>query len=880
MYTPVNYVDSYSNPADKYSRVFQYEKGSSDMVLRSKTQFFEIDTETSDIEGKDDRQVVAWSLAPKMSTTGCHKKMFAVASDIYTDNSTALKGLCDTLVYFGSLGKEPIAYFHNLDYDGEFLLNWLLACGYEQLSDKKLTLKNADKHDKKFTLLHNHGLFEIRFIYNGCCLVIRDSNKLWASSISDISAELVKINENDIRNGQVPQFPYIRVKEECNYNYDKVRHFGEPVSYDEQLYMLNDALVGVCILQLFSAFGVPGISCSGMAYRIAVKSFQEGVLYPEIVKYLLHNFLSDFLKLSQLERFVRVVVHRDKTIFFTKSWYTLDYNSLTEKSPEYIGSIKTIYREREGRNVQLPVTDIHVLTTLTDASKVIFDGTKSITEFQAMKILKENIVFMSYCNHSQTELAQCILDFINLRELKELKAKTKFHTETSYDYWYQSVFQPLKYTEDEEIRPAYRGGLSAAVEMYSNTMQKNVYSIDINSSYPNQMSNEYMPYGGAIIYEGKMIDYNMIKAEYKCFIMKFRVSYQLSKPNCPMMTERNGLYGCATFINSDTIAQQIERGEYLYMTNIEFELFADTHGVDLNSVRIYKIWAYKAHKGLFKNFVSKLYQIKSNYKGTALYEPVKQMLNSVSGRFAMDRFKFIEYQTTVGTDSRGCLRFHKEEREIKDYSIARGSYLPVSIFITAYGRVQLIKTANKINAAGGTVFYYDTDSLHFTAEKVKIIDSVLNINGFPVAAVSFAGLGDWKLEICKEVKEDGTVVGADNALYVCSKRYLETDNDTGLKNLRCAGVPRKEQSDMSYDDIQVGKVATVNKKRRTQTGLKIVPMEKKMDFSRNIYRTTDGVIVSYNFYFVGDKALNMYGDIVTVTEIIYESREKPKWKLI
>jgi hypothetical protein len=688
-YSPINAKMAIKNSADEFSRIFLY-RGNENMLENSRKQYFEADTETSLIaDNHKDQQVVAWSLAPKESPYS----RYAVCSYIYTDNNTALTGLFDTLVRFGC--DETYVYFHNLDYDGMFILNWLIKSKkYKQIFDRKLTVKDitTEEYRNKFGVLYNGGLYEIRVIYSGKCIIIRDSMKLWNISIENISDELIRINESDIKSGRATSFPLVRKKSELSYEYDKIRRFGERISDTEQRYMLNDVLVGVSILQMFSKFSGLGLSCAGMAYKMAFNSFQDGVLTADVVKYLIKTKFDEMAKNHEFESFIKVVVHDEETYLFTKTYYTIDYDDLTKKSDEFICSFKTVYLSFKDDR-QRALTDIQNLldTPKLQLSNLIMKSLQGTTEFKAIKSVRNNIVFKMFRESNVLNFSDAVIKFVNLQSLKGLK-KAGAKKIKSFDYYYQSVFKPLTFEEDAEIRTAYRGGLSAAVELYSNQLQHNVISIDINSSYPYQMQDKELPYGGADVFESagnagiSLEELENIKKNYKTFIIQFQASYQLQEPFNPIMAQK-AMYGYAKFRNFDTQYRQINEGEWLYMTNVEFELFAKTHNVKIENVFFKKIWAYQSFKGIFDPFVSKMYQIKKYYRGTAMYEPIKQMLNSVYGRYAMNRFKFDCYDNIAELDNKNILRFKTVEKDKIDWNAARGSYLPISIFITSYALI-------------------------------------------------------------------------------------------------------------------------------------------------------------------------------------------------
>jgi hypothetical protein len=158
------------------------------------------------------------------------------------------------------------------------------------------------------------------------------------------------------------------------------------------------------------------------------------------------------------------------------------------------------------------------------------------------------------------------------------------------------------------------------------------------------------------------------------------------------------------------------------------------------------------------------------------------------------------------------------------------------------------------------------------------VDGHLYINDISICQVS-ENLGEWKLEIYKNI-ENGEITGVDDAMFVCSKRYIETDEEAGINNIRCAGVPSVYKKDMTIDDIVVGGTVLVNKKCRTETGIILNQIKKSMEFQKNIYRTSTGTAVTEDYYFEGDCIKDMYGRETVIEEVVYKTKEKRNFNLI
>lgn len=898
-YQAINYKSTIPNPAGEYSRIFKYTNANDETILSSRCKYFEADTETcATDESRKDQHAVAFSLAPKMAN-----QIYSICSVEYTDQNTVFTELLNSLCRFGcdgtSNGSEIYCYIHNLDYDGIFLLNWLIREMEFQQTQMKLTAKSAEYNSKHYNVLHNNNLLEIRAIWNDKCLVFRNSYRLWDDGIESIADELIKINNADMQHHNPPSFPLVIPKSK-DFDYDKIRKFGEPATEKEIRYMLNDANVGVCILKMFEKFATLGVSASGMAYKICVESFQRGILTPLVIKYLLKNKMDSIIEDDELGRYIRCTIDGEKTYVWCKSYDTVTYDNLTEKSDEYITSFPTVRYKYANRSVAMTRVSSLLGSEHVDFLKIILDAVNSIkiSEFDVFKELRKNIVYMEYeKDMAGMMLPDKIYTYIHLKSERDIVSNSKIYNRKkrdkrlikSIEQYYEMTFPPLMKIEDEHIRPAYRGGISNAVELYSNTEQHNVVSIDINSSYSNQMSYYRLPYGKPIFFINDgcgnfyndvygTMRYEDIIGKWQLYIVKFQTDYKLKYPNVPIVPYKSD-YNVAKYRYSDTKSRQIDMDEYLYMTNQEFNLFCQTHNASFENIYIDEIWCFESVENMFEKFVSRLFKIKQKHRGTALYQPVKVMLNSVYGRFAMNRFKFVASDTIVSFDNRDILYFSKKSNSKDIDTLAIGAYLPVAVFTTAYARCQLISTANTINAAGGHACYFDTDSIHFSADNIRIENDELVINDIYTGIDISNELGAWKIEVCRNIDDDGNVTGVEKGTYICSKRYIETDTD-GFKNIRCAGVPKSSQQDMTAADLRLGEKIKSNTKYRTKNGVVIAGIEKRLSLNTNVYKTENGTVCSDSTLNIGDKVEDMYGRTAEVQEIIYTASKKRRFELM
>ena len=144
-----------------------------------------------------------------------------------------------------SLGCADI-YFHNLSFDGEFILWWLLENYY--------TYDEDIKSDKTFkSIIDESGnIYSISIRHNQTAITeLKCSYKLFPKSIADIG-ELVgikKLNET--------------------HNYEEIKNYTsvEQITEEEIKYITNDVRIMVELIRYLQEKGVKGITMSSSAYK-------------------------------------------------------------------------------------------------------------------------------------------------------------------------------------------------------------------------------------------------------------------------------------------------------------------------------------------------------------------------------------------------------------------------------------------------------------------------------------------------------------------------------------------------------------------------------------------------------------------------------------
>jgi hypothetical protein len=154
----------------------------------------------------------------------------------------------------------------------------------------------------------------------------------------------------------------------------------------------------------------------------------------------------------------------------------------------------------------------------------------------------------------------------------------------------------------------------------------------------------------------------------------------------------------------------------LVITSPEYEL-AIKLGYKINILEGY----YFEKGNIFSKFVTDLYNLRINNKGSALDTIAKLMVNSLYGRFGMEilniSYKFInmqnifsEYEIVDYLDllENGALITYKDSKLLnKEQSIS----ISISSAITAYARCYLITIIYDLIKLGINVYYLDTDCI-------------------------------------------------------------------------------------------------------------------------------------------------------------------------
>ena len=221
-------------------------------------KIYSADLETTVYEGQETTEVWASAL---------------VALD--SDEPLVFHSLKDTLQYLNTQDEDAILYYHNLKFDGNFWLSYLITeLGFKQ----GLIFNNpADAHFKKKHELDNNELvylissmgqwYTITFKYRGHVYTLKDSLKLLPFTLKDIGKAFKTQHQK------------------LDMEYEGYRYAGCEITPEEMSYIKNDVLVLKEALNMMFEEGHNKLtigSCCLAEYKKMIGPYDWKVFFPRL----------------------------------------------------------------------------------------------------------------------------------------------------------------------------------------------------------------------------------------------------------------------------------------------------------------------------------------------------------------------------------------------------------------------------------------------------------------------------------------------------------------------------------------------------------------------------------------------------------------------
>ena len=348
-----------------------------------------------------------------------------------------------------------------------------------------------------------------------------------------------------------------------------------------------------------------------------------------------------------------------------------------------------------------------------------------------------------------------------LSEYKEITRLNRF----------RSLYKPLNYEIDKDIRRAYRGGFTYLNPLYKNKSVGEGEVLDVNSLYPSVMYKEMLPFGEPFFYEG---EYKEDKV-YPLYIQRLTCSFKLKEGKIPTIQIKH-----SRFVDNEYLTDSGIEPVALTLTSVDLKLFLEQY--DVWDLHYESGWKFKSMRGLFTDYIDKWIKVKneatiSGNKG--IRQVAKIMLNSLYGKFATS----LDVQSKIPYLENDIVKYKLGEKGTKE-----GVYLPMGCFITAYARDRTVRTSQSIKDYSIKKYgidmycYSDTDSIH-TVLPIEELKQFCEIDDVE--------LGKWKHES-----------HFTRAKFIRQKTYLEEIN--GEVQITCAGLPQRCYDQVTWENFKEG----------------------------------------------------------------------------
>lgn len=304
-------------------------------------------------------------------------------------------------------------------------------------------------------------------------------------------------------------------------------------------------------------------------------------------------------------------------------------------------------------------------------------------------------------------------------------------------------------------------------ELRGKVLKRPVRVYDINSEFPSVMAYERLPVGEGKWFDGKPYHFDGI------YIIRVVITGELKRNRLPFI--RNTRIKAIGYVEKFTNMP-------ITLSSVDLKLLFEQYYI--KEIKFIGGFEYSSRIGVYLDFVKKLYAEKeaaSESGNMLMREIAKHKVNSSFGRLGI---KPERDSKGLRVDENGNLKYTQN-----DTDIVESNYMPAAVFIAAYARSRVIKTA-QVNYSD--FIYSDTDSMHLYLSDKKL-----------TFKIDQQKLGYWKLE---EIYEQARFIG--------NKTYMEINKDK--RSVKAAGITIDKA--ISIYDFEPGKQIIGGKSRAIING--------------------------------------------------------------
>lgn len=147
-------------------------------------------------------------------------------SEIGNDENIIIDNNIDSFIEFCKKGKNSIFYFHNLKFDGEFIIYWALTHGFKHVEDKKQIEDNTFT-----TLISDMGQFYSITLY------FKKKNKHTEKVTFYDSLKIIPFSVDETAKAFGLEISKLKI------DYTKERPIGHELTKEEKAYIKNDVQI-------------------------------------------------------------------------------------------------------------------------------------------------------------------------------------------------------------------------------------------------------------------------------------------------------------------------------------------------------------------------------------------------------------------------------------------------------------------------------------------------------------------------------------------------------------------------------------------------------------------------------------------------------------